>query len=144
MEKSRRNILVVLIFLSCLIVAMFLCGTLGYFLAKKTAPQSSDAVNSKHYNDSGIYTPLKRPADLKDAFSPVEISDTEDENDYLVISEGKLVNLYIISADGNKTFDSVLEIDKNSLTESDCFLLEQGMILDTREDLWSLIEDYTS
>ena len=144
MEKSRRNVLMVLIFLSCLIVAMFLCGTLGYFFAKKTAPQNDDAVNSKHYNDSGIYTPLKRPADLKDAFSPVEISDTEDKNDYLVISEGKLVNLYVISADGNKTFDSVLEIDKNSLTESDCFLLDQGIILDTREDLWSLIEDYTS
>ena len=144
MEKSRRNTLLVLIFLSCLIVAMFLCGALGYFLAKKTAPQKSAAVNKNNHNDTGIYTPLKRPVDLKEAFSPVENIDTEDKNDYLVISEGKLVNLYVISSDGNKTFDSVLEIDKNSLTESDCFLLDQGIILDTREDLWSLIEDYTS
>lgn len=144
MEKSRRNILLILIFLFCLIVAMFLCGSLGYFLAKKTAPQESDAVNNHKYNDTGIYTPLKRPSDLKEAFSSVENIDDVDKNDYLVISEGKLVNLYVISADGNKTFDSVLEIDKNALMESDRFLLENGIILDTREDLWSLIEDYTS
>ena len=144
MEKSRRNVLLILIFLFCLIVAMFLCGSLGYFLAKKTAPQKSDAVNNHNHNDTGIYTPLKRPSDLKEAFSSVENIDDVDKNDYLVISEGKLVNLYVISADGNKTFDSILEIDKNALTESDCFLLEKGIILDTREDLWSLIEDYTS
>lgn len=144
MEKSRRNILLILIFLFFLIVAMFLCGSLGYFLAKKTAPQKSDAVNNHNYNDTGIYTPLKRPSDLKEAFSSVDNIDNTDKNDYLVISEGKLVNLYVISADGNKTFDSILEIDKNSLMESDRFLLENGIILDTREDLWSLIEDYTS
>ena len=138
MEKTKRNTLMVLIFLACLIVTMLLCYSIGYFLAKKTAPQKSDTV---HKYD-GVYTPLRRPTDLKDAFSPVE--NIEDDNDYLVISEGKLVNLYVITADGNKTFDSVLEIDKNALTESDCFLLDQGIILDTREDLWSLIEDYTS
>ena len=144
MEKSRRSVLIVFIFLPCIIVSMLLCYGLGYFMAKKTAPQKNDAVNSHKYNDTGIYTPLKRPADLKEAFSAMENIDSTDNNDYLVISEGKLVNLYIISADGNKTFDSVLEINKNSLTDSDCFLLEQGIILDTREDLWSLIEDYTS
>ena len=144
MERNRYSVLTVIIFLSCLICAMMLCCAVGYFLAKKTAPQKSDAVKNDPYDNTGIYTPLKRSPDSEETFSVTKPTDTDDKDDYLVISEGKTVNLYVISADGNKTFRQILEIDKNSLTESDCFLLEQGIILDTREDLWSLIEDYTS
>ncbi len=144
MEKSRRNVLVVLIFLSCLIIAMFLCASLGYFWSKKSAPQKSDAVNTNQYDTAGIYRPLKRPQDLKEAFSATEEIPAGNKCDYLIISEGTLVNLYVLNPDGSQTFRQILDINKNSLTEADRTLLNQGIILDTHEEVWSLLEDYTS
>lgn len=145
MEKNfRKSAISVILFILCLLVAMILCGSLGYVWAKNKAPRSRDAVTSHNVTDEGIYAPLKRTQNLREVFSDIQNVEIENKNDFLVISEGNLVNLYVIGTDGNKTFERILEIDKNSLTDNDQSLLEQGIILDTEEDLLSLLEDYTS
>ncbi len=147
MEKSiKKTIISSVFFALCLVLAMIICGSLGYIWAKSKAPQKNDAhVHPKNVQSDGIYAPLKRPEGLREAFAASQsIIESETKDDYLVIAQNGLVNLYVINSDGNKTFEKILEIDKNALTPNDQKLLTQGIILDTREDLLSLLEDYTS
>ena len=145
MEKSVKKMIVSSVFFAlCLVLAMIVCGSLGYIWAKSKAPQKSDTKESQNIQNAGVYTPLKRPEGLREAFAASQDIIAEDKDDYLVIAEASLVNLYVISPDGNKTFERILEIDKNALTPNDQNLLAQGIILDTEEDLFSLLEDYTS
>ncbi len=145
MEKSFKKAIVSSVFFAlCLVLAMIVCASLGYIWAKSKAPQNNDAKESQNIQNAGIYTPLKRPEGLREAFAASQNIESQDRDDYLVIAEAGLVNLYVIGPDGNKTFEKILEIDKNSLTENDQKLLTQGIILDTQEDLFSLLEDYTS
>lgn len=146
MEKSlKKRIISSVFFALCLVLGMVICGSFGYMWAKNKAPQKSDAQSrEKPIQNDGIYAPLKRPEGLREAFADSQNITIENKDDYLVIAEAGLVTLYVIGVDGNKTFEQILEIDKNSLTENDQKLLSQGIILDTREDLLSLIEDYSS
>ncbi len=145
MEKSVKKTVISSIFFSlCLVLAMVVCGSIGYIWAKSKAPQKSDANVYENIQNDGIYAPLKRPEGLREAFADTQNVSVEVKEDYLVISENGMVNLYVIGDDGSKTFDQILEIDKNALTPNDQKLLSQGIILDTKEDLLSLIEDYTS
>ena len=146
MEKSFKKRMASSIFFAlCLVLGMVVCGSLGYIWAKNKAPQKSDAqVFEKNVQHDGIYTPLKRPEGLKEVFADTQDITVENKDDYLVISESGIVALYVIGTDGNKTFKKILEIDKNSLTKNDQELLSQGIILDTQEELLSLIEDYSS
>lgn len=146
MEKSfKKRVISSVFFALCLVLAMVVCGSLGYIWAKNKAPRSSDAqIYEKNIQNDGIYAPLKRPEGLREAFADSQTVTLENKDDYLVIAESGLVNLYVIGIDGNKTFEQILEIDANSLTPNDRKLLKQGIILDTKEDLLSLLEDYTS
>ncbi len=146
MDKSiKKTIISSVFFALCLVLTMVICGSLGYIWAKNKAPRSSDANKvTENIQNDGIYAPLKRPEGLREAFADSQAIILENKDDYLVIKENGLVNLYVIGTDGNKTFEQILEIDTNSLTPNDRKLLTQGIILDTREDLVSLLEDYTS
>lgn len=146
MEKTlKKRIISSVFFALCLVLGMVVCGSLGYIWAKNKAPRSSDAeIHEKTIQNDGIYAPLKRPEGLREAFADSQSVTIKNKDDYLVIAEAGLVALYVIGIDGNKTFEQILEIDKNSLTKHDQELLSQGIILDTREDLLSLIEDYSS
>lgn len=145
MNKPIKKTIISSVFFSlCLVLAMVICGSLGYIWAKNKAPRSGDAKITENIQNDGIYAPLKRPEGLREAFADSQAIILENKDDYLVIKENGLVNLYVIGIDGNKTFEQILEIDANSLTANDRKLLTQGIILDTREDLVSLLEDYTS
>ena len=140
MKKTAVN---VLIFILCMGISMTLCAYAGYFLAKKKAPQNSGAA-SHHNSGEGIYSPLARSQSLREAFSASSDVPAQSKDDYLVIKEKNLVNLYIINSDGTKIFRRILDIHTDSLTENDRALLSRGIILDTEEELLSLLEDYTS
>jgi len=143
---SRNSARHFILLLASIIILMYVCYMAGYFLAKKSAPSHKDE-NAQYSNEVNYENQNKPFPNL-----PVNISGTYEEpqdftpdnNDYLVICEGNLVNLYVINEDGDKIFDSVLEIDISSLTSDDKNLLNSGIMLSDKEDLLSLIEDYTS
>ena len=128
-----------------LLMLMFAAG--GYYIAQKIMPtQKSEGAydfspeNRQKYDEE--FSP-DLPAGVTGTYSPEE-NIVLDTNDYLVISNGKLINLFILDKEGNLIFDRILDIDPASLQEDDQILLNEGIILDTKAELLSLIEDYSS
>ncbi len=130
------------------ILAMYICASASYNFVRKKAPSQTARQGAADIND-------KNTAQKEEKFFPnlpVTISGTyseetdfaADTNDYLVIAEGTLVNLYTINKEGVQIFEKVLEIDFRSLKPEDRALLTEGILLDNKSDLLSLIEDYSS
>ncbi|MBO5733430.1 MAG: BofC C-terminal domain-containing protein [Clostridia bacterium] len=128
-------------------LAMYVCASISYHAVRKKAPSQSESAygihKNNHFKEQSSKPFPNLPVALPGAYSPDE-NFTRDMNDYLVISEGNLVNLYAINPEGNKIFQKVLDIDPASLKAEDRALLESGILLGTKEALLSLIEDYSS
>jgi len=126
---------------------MLMCATGGYYIAQKlTHSEESktvhDTSSDKEHTEEERYFP-NLPASITGTYS-VEEDIAMDTNDYLVIRNGNLVNLYILNKEGDLIFDRILDIAPDSLTPDDFKLLTEGIILDTKAELLSLIEDYSS
>ena len=129
------------------IFAMYICANASYHIARKKASSqdSKDADTFKGNTEFKENKPFPNlPVNMSGIYSETLNFETPDMNDYLVVSEGTLVNLYSITKDGNKIFEEVLEIDLSSLKPEDRTLLLNGILLDTKDDVLSLIEDYSS
>lgn len=128
-----------------LLMLMFATG--GYYIAQKITPsQRSEGAydfspeNRQKYDENSS---PDLPAGVMGTYSPDE-NLVLDTNDYLVISNGNLINLFILDKEGNLIFDRILDIDPASLQKDDQKLLNEGIVLDTKAELLSLIEDYSS
>ena len=144
-EKFKSRIFRVLISAVCVVLAMCISYAVSYKIIRngvlsKTA-ESTPNVQDENFDSDKPFPNL-----------PVTISGTYDENqdfasdtnDYLVISENNLVNLYSIDKDNKKTFEKILESDIASLKAEDRALLAQGIFLNYKASVLSLIEDYSS
>ena len=129
-------------------ILMLMFATGGYYIAQKMAPsQKSEGAydfspeNTQKYDEETVVPNL--PAGVTGTYSAEEnlVSDT---NDYVVMCNGNLINLYILNKEGDLIFDRILDIDPNSLQPDDQKLLKEGIVLDTKAELLSLIEDYSS
>lgn len=130
--------------------AMSICALLGYRFVRFIPEEKNTAevVIPTDNNDSISKT--------KNSLQPNEASLTptnltnqdievpEDTNDYLVILENGTVKLYTITDRGEHIYTKNLDISPNSLMPEDIAQLDEGIILDSEDDLASLIEDYTS
>lgn len=131
----------------CLCVVALMCVSffVSYGIIKNSAPsknsESAPNIQDETFDESKPFPNL-----------PVTLSGTYEENkefsgdtnDYLVIAENTLVNLYSIDKDDKKTFERILEIDLASLKKEDQELLKKGIILNDKSAVLSLIEDYSS
>lgn len=141
-EKSITRVIFSILLV---ILAMCISFAASYTIIRKNAPSSQNEGASGIQNENfaenkpfpNLPVNLGGTYDKSSDFSP-------DTNDYLVISEGSLVNLYAIDKDENKTFERVLEIDLASLKAEDRELLKKGILLNDKASLLALIEDYSS
>lgn len=146
MKNILKNRIMRFVFASfCVVSLMYISFVISYNIMRKGAPsqksESAPDVQNENYSSEKPFPNL-----------PVTISGTYEENadfssdtnDYLVIYEGNLVNLYAIDNNENKTFERVLEIDINSLIPADRMLLEKGLLLPDKASVLALIEDYSS
>lgn len=129
------------------IFAMYICANASYYITKKRAPlqDSKDADTFQEGTEVKEDKPFPNlPVNTSGVYSENLNFESPDMNDYLVVSEGALVNLYSITKEGTKIFEQVLDIDLSSLKSEDKTLLLNGILLDTKDDVLSLIEDYSS
>ena len=127
-------------------IFMLMLASMGYFFAKKiSSPQNGENVQISPDTASHDKNPVfpNLPAGVTGMYSQEE-NIIYDTNDYLVACQGNLVSLYIINKEGEQIFERILDIEPASLKEEDRTLLEEGIILDTKAELLSLIEDYSS
>ena len=129
----------------CVIALMCVSFFVSYGIIRNSAP-SKTSESAPNIQDENF------DADKPFPNLPVTLSGTYEENkefsgdtnDYLVIAENTLVNLYSIDKDNKKTFERILEIDLASLKKEDRELLKKGIILNDKSAVLSLIEDYSS
>lgn len=129
------------------IFAMYICASASYYFVRKKAP-SQEHESAKSFEENNTVSEDKPFPNLPVSIAGTYSSDTDfndaDTNDYLMVAEGELVNLYTINKDGYKIFEKVLDIDIASLKEEDKDLLTSGILVDTKDDILSLIEDFSS
>ena len=127
--------------------AMYICASASYYFVRKKAP-SQEHESAKSFQDNNPSSEDKPFPNLPVAISGTYSTDTDleptDTNDYLMVCEGELVNLYTINKDGDQIFEKVLDIDISSLKEEDKDLLTSGILVDSKDDILSLIEDFSS
>ncbi len=146
MKIMSKRIFIRFIKILALGIFMLMLASMGYFFAKKIASpkngenaQISPGVVSHETNP--VFPNL--PAGVTGMYSQEE-NIVYDTNDYLVTCQGNLVSLYTINKEGEKIFEKVLDIEPAALKEEDRAQLEEGIILGTKAELLSLIEDYSS
>lgn len=128
----------------CIVLAMCLSYVVSYNVIRKNAPSKNEGASNIQGENYSYEKPFPNlPVTISGIYEE-NSNFTTDTNDYLVISEGNLVNLYVIDKDENKTFERILEIDLASLKPEDKMLLKNGILLGDRSALLSLIEDYSS
>lgn len=130
--------------------AMYLCAATGYRFVRSGAPQEKSTESPAPEINETI-APLKEDAidlpetDLASASLPKQdVSIPADPNDYLVISENGVVKLYTITDSGQQIYSKDLAISPDALLAEDKAQLEEGIILESEEELAALLEDYTS
>ena len=131
----------------CIFVIILMCASffVSYGIIRNSVPsktsESTPDIQDKSIDESKPFPNL--PVTLSGTYEENKefVSDT---NDYLVIAENSLVNLYAIDKDNKKTFERILEIDLASLKKEDRELLKKGIILNDKSAVLSLIEDYSS
>ena len=129
--------------------AMYLCAITGYrFVRNSNAAENPVESREPEINETIApqeEDPLKLPEDLASASLPKEdVRVPSDPNDYLVISENGVVKLYNITESGDQIYSKDLDIAPDALLAEDKAQLEEGIILESEEELAALLEDYTS
>lgn len=129
--------------------AMYLCAAFGYRFVRHDADEKTTESPTPEHSYTVIQQkedPLDLPeTDLTSVSLPKsDIQAADDPNDYLVISENGAVKLYFITEGGEQIYSNDLSIPLDSLLDEDKALLEDGIILGSKEELAALLEDYTS
>lgn len=149
MERKRNRLLRCLLYISLFLLTAYALALLGYTLMRKNAPQeqtrgaypSSDSVPAEDSTPPGhmpvaIQTVLPEETDFP--------APPEDNNDYLILAEGDSVSLYILTENGETVYSGDLYIPLSALMPEDRQQLTEGVILDTKEEVSYLIEDFSS
>ncbi len=139
----------ILFFILALFLSMCLCAATAYRIVRKKAPQEQSAPNGASNSFVGpveSQMPFHLPASGKTQVpaDPSAPTTATEQNDYLVIAEENNVHLYILTADGELTFSSRLEIPFSDLLPEDQAVLSEGIILDSDASLAAFLEDYSS
>lgn len=153
-QDTKKRHLINLVLIAVLIfTAMYLCAITGYRFVRSSTPEEHATENvTQNIGETSkpeeYALPDSPEPDLASASLPkqdVRVSDdTEDISDYLVIAENGVVKLYVIKKSGEQVYKNDLDILPESLMPEDKALLEEGIILQSEEDLAALLEDYTS
>lgn len=140
-KHPHRN---VFIFLTFLFAAMGTLGFLSYRYIRGVC-----TVPPKHAPTAPIASAAPTSAAPTATAAPV-LSPLLPENNgvspdnYLIIAEENGVMLYLITPSGAQVFLRATDIRPTALTEEDQATLQEGIIVNTEEELCALLEDYTS
>lgn len=142
--KPRRTgkMLIITITISCVVAIGAGVGYAGVKLY--TAPKQDNYIIS--------YTPIPTlvppeetsaavlsniPSEEKNTTKPVYFK-------YLVKLDGNKTNVYILSENGDPVLSHTLPIELGSLRKEDVKKLEEGIYLESKQDLLSFTEDFCS
>lgn len=159
--SGKKHFLKLVLIAVLLFLAMYLCAAAGYRFVRNSAPQEESLPGgAQDINQNSMPETSKTPFNLPSHASENSVAGADDStaaslpqqdillpadnNDYLVIAENGTVNLYILTKNGSQIFSKSLEISPDALMPEDRARLEEGIILESEDNLASLLEDYTS
>lgn len=147
---KKRPLLRAAVLVILLLITMYILAALGYYFARKSAPQANPhgAQDSSKYNISEeeqtpFHLPTVTQTEVPEDDSPKTTSPFK-EQDYLVLADGAVVSLFILTENGEQIFSEVLPISLAALMPEDRVMLEEGVILGSRAELAALLEDLSS
>lgn len=147
---KKRPLLRVAGLVVLLLIAMCILAVLGYRIARNNAPQEKPygAQDGSQYNISEEeQNPFHLPTAMQTEVPEKDLPDTTSsfpKQDYLVLADGAVVSLFILTENGEQIFSEVLPISLAALMPEDRVMLEEGVILRSRGELAALLEDLSS
>ena len=148
--SKKRHFFNLMLTAVLIFAAMYLCAITGYRFVRNSAVQENASSSSIPEIDETIAPQEEDPFDLPDtnlasaSLPKQDVSIPSDTNDYLVISENGAVKLYAINSSGEQRYSKDLDISPDALLAEDKAQLEEGIILESEDELAALLEDYTS
>lgn len=148
--SKTKHFLYLLLTAVLIFAAMCLCYAMGYQFVRSNPAAQNEKTERTEEQAEAVTSHEEEVFDFHEADSETaslsqdDVFVANDPNDYLVIKEGDVVNLYILTKDGEQTFSKELNIAPGALLEEDRAQLENGIILESEEALYALMEDYTS
>ena len=147
---KKRPLLRAAVLVVLLLIAMYILAVLGYYFARKSAPQAEtrNAQDGSEYSVSEeeqnpFHLPTAMQTEVPEEALP-ENTPTFPKQDYLVLADGAVVSLFILTETGEQVFSEVLPISLAALIPEDRVMLEEGVILRSRGELAALLEDLSS
>ena len=163
MERNMRKerclfIGKILLWITFILLSMFLCASLGYHMVRKSDSESKKAFDGSFYKSPytmpqkseapfhlpTLHTETGENAVIPDGEEVYNLWVDNDKNDYALIAENDLVNLFLLTPDGKQVYLYTTDIALAALTPEDRMLLTDGIIVKSEAELASLLEDYTS
>ncbi len=134
--KKRKGIL----FYLFLFVCAFAVGLgIGYARLKNRKP----ALPLTETPPSARMEQKQEPEQVASAHLPIEAEEPEETGYFVVEQDGK-VCVFKVDADGLKRFSHFIPVELDALKEGDRALFQEGLPLETKEELLSLVEDFSS
>ena len=148
--SKKRHFLNLVLTAVLIFAAMYLCAVSGYRFVRNSGAAEEPAENREPEIHETIAPQEEDPFDLPEtdlasaSLPKQDVRIPSDPNDYLVISENGVVKLYSITENGDQIYSKDLDISPDALLAEDKAQLEEGIILESKEELAALLEDYTS
>ncbi len=135
-----------------LFFAMFLCAFLvgmGIGLAGKYLKKTPEEEARDVRQPNPIAQEYAEPNEIPDRPASAALSEEPEqaivpEKTYYVVAQAGKVCVFVIDEKGQWRFSHNLSIELDSLREEDKKLFEEGLTVSSREELLSLVEDFSS
>ena len=145
-ELNLKHLVKLFFIAFAIFAAMCLFTLFGFSFVKNGEPQNQKKETSENTTEVWENENIDFYETENKNFTPTSSAEITEENadDYLVISENGNVKLYLLTKNGEKIYQKDLEIPLVSLMDEDKKLLSDGIILNSKEALAAILEDYTS
>ena len=111
-----------------------------FFKQPQTKEIVPPAVKTKTEPTASPHRAASLPLVTEDATNEIP----EPELQYFVIEEDEVVRVYTVDGNGSKRFSHNVSIETDSLRPEDKKLFKEGIHVASRDELLSLIEDFSS
>lgn len=137
---ESRTAFFILMGVLCLLLFLWLVSWYGQ--GENAGSTGYIAGGSEHYagteqNENAVLSGNGEGEDIPEAAGEVTYQ-------YLIIAENGRVNVYSVSSSGEQNFFCETEIPYELLSENDKSLMKKGLLVNTMEDLNSILQDFDS
>ncbi len=141
-HRKRKSVWFYLLLFVCAFAVGLLVGYVSIRFFKQ--PQNEEVIPPVIMAEAEPSASPHRAASATLITEDLPKENPRSEQQYFIIEEDEVVRVYNVDENGSKRFSHNVSIETDSLRPDDKKLFKDGIYVATREELLSLIEDFSS